>query len=65
MSVILVPTAVSGLLRMPAASASIIPVLNLVPRMGGQDRVTLLGRERVERRAEDVVLHAEGHEPHL
>ena len=32
--------------------------------MCGQDGVALFGRERVERRAEDVVLHAERHEPH-
>src|SRR3954453_670187 len=35
------------------------------PRMGGQNPVPLLGRERVEVRAKDVVLDAESHEPHL
>ena len=39
--------------------------LEFRPRMGDQDRVTLLGRERVEVRAVDVVPHAEGDEPHL
>jgi hypothetical protein len=33
--------------------------------MGGEDRVALLGAERVERRAEKVVLHTEGDETHL
>ena len=61
----IVPNVVSGLSRMPAEKASTIPCLEVRPRMGGQDRLALLRRELVEVQAEHVVLHAQGHEPHL
>jgi hypothetical protein len=65
MSVIMFPTAVSGFVADARRERLDHSCLEFRPRMGGQDRVTLLGREGVERRAEDVVLHAECHEPHL
>ena len=42
-----------------------MPVLKFVRGWAAQDRVTLLGRESVEVRTVDVVLHAESDEPHL
>jgi len=59
MSVNIAPTAVSRLGSGARRESLDHSRLESGPRVGGQNRVTLLGRERVEVRSEDVVLHAQ------
>ena len=64
MSVFIVPNVVSGFSRMPAEKASTIPVLKSV--RGWEARTaSRCSAEVVEVQAEHVVLHPQGHQPHL
>ena len=61
----IVPKVVSGLSRMPAEKASTIPVLKPVRGWAARTASRCSGESSLKSQAEHVVLHAQGHQPHL